>query len=515
MSKRSTDHQRGAGISTAPPAVVSVRDLVKSFGATHAVRGVTLDIAHGEIFGLVGENGAGKSTLAKIVAGMYIPDSGGIEIEGVPRELKNPFEGIRAGVSMMAQEITLVPDRSVEENVLLGNLPRRGPIPWQSQIRRSYEELVEFTQFDISPVAKVSSLRIADQQKVEIMRTISQEAKLIIMDEPSAALTADEVQRLHTSIRKISERGVAVLLISHFLEEVLELTERVAIMRDGELVRVAKTQDETVDSLVSGMVGKALITEYQQVKGAVAAPVRLEVKDLSRTGVLDRVSFAVHEGEILGLAGLIGSGRSEIARAILGADKKTGGTVTVDGVGVTARSPRDAIKQGIFMIPENRKEQGLVLIGSISDNLLMASFSRLARFGVTSGRKMRFVAKTLAEKVDLRFSRISQPAGSLSGGNQQKILFGRAFDLKPSVLIVDEPTRGVDIGAKRAIHATLGEMAAEGMAVLFISSELEEVLGVCNRVLVIHRGRVQAEFHPPYNKEAVVAAFFGKKREIE
>lgn len=512
MGLNTDTHQGGGGLAAAASAVVSTLNIEKSFGATRAVRGVTLDIPAGQIFGLVGENGAGKSTLAKLMAGMHSHDSGSLVIDGVERELKSPFEGIKAGVSMMAQEITLVPDRTVEENVLLGNLPRRGPFPNRSEIRRRYNELAEFTQFDLSPTAKVSSLRLADQQKVEIMRTISQEAKLIIMDEPSAALTADEVSRLHESIRKIASGGVAVLLISHFLEEVLDLADKVAIMRDGELVRVGNTADETIDSLVSGMVGKSLATEYSEGKPPVTGAVRLWVENLSRERVLHNVSFDVRVGEILGLAGLIGSGRTEIARAILGADKISGGSVTIDGKPLKARTPRDAIRRGLFMVPESRKDQGLVLMAPISDNLLLASISRLAKFGITSRRKIASVAKSLAEKVDLRYTSINQPAGSLSGGNQQKILFGRAFELTPSVMIVDEPTRGVDIAAKRAIHATLDDMASQGMAVLFISSELEEVLGVCNRVLVIHRGRVQAEFSPPYDKEAVIAAFFGKNR---
>ena len=515
MNVDSLNDQRGGGVISASPAVVSIRDMVKSFGATRAVRDVGFDIQPGEVFGLVGENGAGKSTVAKIIAGIHSPDSGSLFINGERRHLRSPFEGIRAGVSMMTQEITLVPDRSVEENVFLGNLPRRGPFPNRAEIRQRYNELVEFSKFDLSPAATVSSLRIADQQKVEIMRALSQQAKLVIMDEPSAALTADEVKRLHQSIRKIASGGVAVLLISHFLEEVLELTDNVAIMRDGELIRVAPTSGETVESLVSGMVGRALTTGYRQTKGAPSGEVRLEVDGLSRAGVLHDVSFSVRAGEIVGLAGLIGSGRSEIGRAILGADKKDSGTIRIDGVELRAKSPRDAIKRGLFMVPENRKEQGLVLIGPIRSNLLMASFSRLATLGVTSMVKMKKRAQALAEQVDIRFASISQPVGSLSGGNQQKILFGRAIELNPSVLIVDEPTRGVDIAAKRAIHGILDDRAAEGTAVLFISSELEEVLGVCNRVLVVHGGRIEAEFHPPYNKEAVVSAFFGKKRNVK
>lgn len=495
---------------TASPPVLEARNIVKSFGATRAVRDVSLSIPAQSVFGLVGENGAGKSTLAKVFAGVHSADSGEIVLAGEVVSFKSPHEGIRGGVSMMAQEIMLVPDATVEENILLGSIPRRGIFPNRRAMRRRYQELVALTQFDLDPQAKVSSLRIADQQKVEIMRALSQDARLIIMDEPSAALTADEVVRLHESIRKIVDGGATVLLISHFLEEVLSLTDQVAIMRDGELVRVSDTKSETVDSLVSGMVGRSLETDYAHVARAEDRPVRLSVHGLTRAPAVMDVSFDVRAGEIVGLAGLIGSGRTEIARCIFGADRLTSGEVLVDGQDVTPRSPKAAISRGIFMVPESRKEQGLVLGSSIADNLTLASITELARGGITSSRRVKDTARRLAEKVDLRFTSIAQSAGSLSGGNQQKILFGRAVEVDPVVLIVDEPTRGVDIAAKRGIHATLQQMADQGLAVVFISSEIDEVLGVCNRVLVIHRGRIQAEFEPPYNQEAVLAAFFGK-----
>lgn len=495
---------------SASTAVVSADSLVKSFGATKAVRGVSLDISPGSIMGLVGENGAGKSTFAKLLAGIESPDSGSLRIRGEVVSLRSPHEGIKAGVSMMAQEIMLVPDRTVEENVLLGRIPRRGPFPDRSAMRRRYLDLVELTRFELDPNAKVSSLRIADQQKVEIMRALSQDAALIIMDEPSASLTTDEVERLHHTIREIAARGSAVLLISHFLEEVLGLTDEVAIMRDGGLVRTGPTKGETVDRLVASMVGRDLDTEYHAAKPQATGPVRLAVSGLTRQGALQDVSFEVREGEILGLAGLIGSGRTEIARCIFGADPFDSGSITLDGRDLSVRSPHDAIREGVFMIPESRKEQGLVLGAAISDNLMLATLHSRSRRGWLTRRSQRPAATALAESVDLRYSDIGQPVGSLSGGNQQKVLFGRAREVAPRLLIVDEPTRGVDIAAKRAIHTTLEELAASGMAVLFISSELEEVLGVCSRVLVIHRGRVQAEFHAPYDQAQVVSAFFGQ-----
>ncbi len=506
----SSGHDRNGGATGAPIPVVRARNIVKSFGATRAVRGVSLDIPAGSIVGLVGENGAGKSTLARVIAGVYPPDEGVLEIAGEARHLRDPHEGLRAGVSLMAQEIALVPGATVEENVLLGSLPRRGPLLDRKAMRRRYRDLAELTQFDIDPDARVSRLRVADQQKVEIMRALSHDALLVVMDEPAAALTADEVEHLHHSIREMSRRGTAVLLISHFLEEVLELTSRVGIMRDGELVREGPTSDETVETLVAAMVGRALATEYHETKEQATGPVCLSVRGLTRPGVLKDISFDVRHGEILGLAGLIGAGRTEIARCIYGADERAAGDVTIDGAEANASHPAEAIAKGIFMVPESRNEEGLIPGSSVVDNLTISSLRKYSRGGWLDRSAMRARASELAGEVDLRFQTVDQHVGTLSGGNQQKILFGRAREVAPKVLIVDEPTRGVDIAAKRAIHARLAELAAEGMAILFISSEIEEILGVCSRLLVIHRGQVHAEFRAPYRQEDVIAAFFGQ-----
>ena len=490
-------------------ALVRVHELTKTFGATRAVRSVSLSFTEGEIIGLVGENGAGKSTLAKMIAGVYTADSGRIEFAGSEVSFRSPFEALRTGVAMMAQEIMLVPDATVIENVFLGSTPRRGIAPNKSKMRSDFKELLELTKFELDPKAVVSRLRLADQQKVEILRSLSRNAKLIIMDEPSASLTADEVARLHATIRELARRGVTILLISHFLEEVLELTTTTIVMRDGEVVKVGPTKDETIDSLVSGMVGRSLETRYFDNDSAATQQVRFSVEGLTNSALHD-ISFEIHQGEILGLAGLIGAGRTEIARAIFGADALDSGTVTLEGKKLSVTSPRDAIKQGIYMIPENRKEEGLILEASISENMMLSTLKRYRKAGSLSTRKLGKRAVELAGEVDLRYSKITQSALSLSGGNQQKILFGRAVEVAPKVLIVDEPTRGVDIAAKRAIHETLLDLAKSGMSILFISSEIEEVLGVCDRVLVIHQGKVQVQFTAPFNQKQVVAAFFGQ-----
>jgi simple sugar transport system ATP-binding protein/ribose transport system ATP-binding protein len=493
-----------------PTALVQLHNITKSFGATKAVKGVSVDLPAAQIIGLVGENGAGKSTLAKMIAGIYTPDFGTIEFDGSEVNFKSPYEAINTGVAMMAQEIMLIPDATVENNIFMGDLPSRGPFPDQKKIREEFNKLNDLTGFALRPDVKVSSLRLADQQKVEIMRSIARNTKMIIMDEPSASLTTDEVDRLHNTIRELVKRGVTILLISHFLEEVLSLTETVLIMRDGELVRSGPTSLESVDSLVSGLVGHSLETRYVESESVRSNALRLKVSGISTATALTDISLEIHEGEILGLAGLIGSGRTEIARAIFGADRTIAGVIEIDGKQCKFKSPADAISAGIYMVPESRKEEGLFLAASISDNMMASTFKKRATFNFISKNKLSKSAVTLAEKVDLRYSNIQQSAVSLSGGNQQKILFGRAVEIAPKILIVDEPTRGVDIAAKRAIHETLVDIAKQGTAILFISSEIEEVLGVCDRVLVIHRGRVQDEFKAPFDQTAVVAAFFGQ-----
>lgn len=492
-----------------PTALVRLHEVSKSFGATKAVKNVSVGLPAAQIIGLVGENGAGKSTLAKMIAGVYSPDEGIIEFNGQSVEFKSPYEALKTGVSMMAQEIMLIPEATVEDNIFSGDMPARGPFPDRKKIRSEFEKLNTLTGFSLKPDVKVSSLRLADQQKVEIMRSIARNTRLIIMDEPSASLTVDEVARLHKTIKELASQGVTILLISHFLEEVLEITETVIIMRDGEVVRSGPTNLETVDTLVAGMVGRSLETRYFETQSASNNKVAISVNSICNSFLTD-VSLEIHEGEILGLAGLIGSGRTEIARAIYGADRISSGQIVVQGNRLENSGPSVAIANGIFMVPESRKEEGLFLEASITDNMMISTLDSRASKKFLKKVKLDKAAVDLAEKVDLRYTNIHQSAISLSGGNQQKILFGRAIEISPKILIVDEPTRGVDIAAKRAIHQTLLNLAKQGIAILFISSEIEEVLGVADRVLVIHRGKVQAEFSSPFDQTSVMAAFFGQ-----
>lgn len=505
----------GSAVINPSGIAIDIQGVSKSFGATHALKNVSLKIPAGAIIGLVGENGAGKSTLGKIIAGVFAPDSGSINFFGEEKHFGSPNEALKEGVALIAQEILLVPDLTVEENIFLGHSPQKYLINDKKSTRAQFEKLLSQTKFDLDPSRKVSSLRLADQQKVEILRAISRNTKILIMDEPSATLTADELNRLHETIQRIAASGTTILLISHFLEEVLKLTSHVVIMRDGEVVRSGPTKNETVDSLVAGMVGRQLETQYDENSSNFAdKPILLEVKGLSRGSILDNINLQVREGEILGLVGLVGSGRTEIARAIFGADEISSGEKFINGKSVIIDNPAQAIQSGLFMIPESRKDEGLFLRDSIENNLMYSSLRRVSKFGFLKTRELRKISADLARRIDLRFRTLKQPIESLSGGNQQKVLFGRAMDVDPLVLIVDEPTRGVDIGAKRAIHELLRDMNLSGKGVLFISSEIEEALGVCNRVLVIQKGKIVAEFNAPFDQHQVVGAFFNKTMEI-
>jgi rhamnose transport system ATP-binding protein len=483
-----------AGAGDVRPRVEAI-ELSKRFGGVQAVRAVSVAIAAGSVHGLVGENGAGKSTLSKMIGGVHAPDGGQLRVDGEAVSFGSPRDALRHGIAMIAQEIALVPAATVVENVFLGLEPARGSVVRRRELRRRFDALNERTGFGLPADAPARSLRTADQQKVEILRAIARDARVVLMDEPTAALTADETQRLLTTIRALAAEGTSVVLVSHFLEEVLDVCDTVSIMRDGALVRTAPAADETPQTLVDAMIGRALDVMVPPRRSAPSdAPVVLEARGLRRTGVLEDISLQLHAGEILGLAGLVGSGRSEVARALFGADRISAGEVLIDGSVVRLRGPRDAVRRGIAMLPESRKDQGLLMLRSVRENASLATVSQLSRGGIVRRGAERVQTRDLAGRVDLRAASLEQPIVSLSGGNQQKVLFAKWLARRPSVLIADEPTRGVDVGAKAQIHELLVELAAGGMAVLLISSEIEEVLGLSHRVLVMRAGRIVAEY---------------------
>ncbi len=491
-------------------AHVEARAISKRFGGVQALRGVELEIERGAIHALVGENGAGKSTLGKILAGVHKPDEGELWVNGRRVAYRSPRDALRDGITIITQEPTVVPHRSVQENVFLGVERGAAGVLDERRTARRFAALVEETGIELPGRRLARTLRVADQQKVEILRAIARDAKLFVMDEPTSALTTDEAERLFEVIRRLRDRGATVVYVSHFLPEVLRLADAVTVLRDGRLVRTAPTKDETPQRLVTAMLGRSLDLAFPpKVPAPKDAGVVLSVRGLSRPPALQDVSFEIRAGEIVGLAGLIGSGRSEVARAIFGADRATAGVIEVDGKPLSARSPRAAIRRGIAMLPEDRKRQGLLMLRSIVDNVTLPHLEEVSTAGVLSRRTERSRTSQLITQLDVRAKSNDASVNTLSGGNQQKVLFAKWLFRRPRVFIADEPTRGVDVGAKRAIYELIESLAAEGIAVLLISAEHQEVLGLAHRVLVMRGGRIVAEFdEQTMSEDAVLHAAF-------
>jgi ABC-type sugar transport system ATPase subunit len=491
---------------------VDLRDIHKRFGGVHAVRGVSLSCERGQILGLVGENGAGKSTIGKVLAGLVRPDSGRVLIGGEEQRFREPRDALDAGIAIITQELAIVPRRSVVENVFLGREDRRlGLVVDAAAVGRRYAELAELTGFDIPSDTKAGDLPVAQQIRVEIMRALARNANVIVMDEVTAALTMDESARLFEIIRTLRERGTTVVYISHFLKEVLVLCDDVMVMRDGALVKRSSAAAETPDSLVTAMVGRALELTFPPKRELPEnAPVICEVKGLRRAKIVNDVSLSVRAGEIVGIAGLIGSGRSEFARVLFGADRSDGGTVEMLGESVRIKSPGDAVRAGMAMVPESRKDQGLMMRRSIVENVALPHLRGVSRAGVIEGAREKDEVSDIARQLDVRTSSLKALVGTLSGGNQQKVLFAKWLLRTPRLLIADEPTRGVDVGAKQEIYKLIASLAAEGLGVLLISSELEEVIGLSHRVLVMREGRLVAEFAgDAVDQGSVMRAAFG------
>jgi simple sugar transport system ATP-binding protein/ribose transport system ATP-binding protein len=479
--------------AAAPQLTIELRGVGKSFGGTPVLQDIDLTIAPGSVHGLVGENGAGKSTLSKIVAGLYSADEGDLLVNGERVTFGSPREALDRGIAAIAQELALVPALTVAENVFLGREPRTLGFIDRRRLRRAFVALAERAGFDLDPDARVGAMRVADQQKVEILRALARGASVIIMDEPTAALSGHDVALLHAVVRQLAASGCTVVLVSHYLGEVLELCDDVTILRDGRLIRSAPAAAETESTLIEGMLGRSLGSVFPDKTPVAPDAVEvLAVRDLVAPGV-NGVSFSVKAGEIVGLAGLVGAGRSEIAHAIFGAVRRSGGTVVADGRDLSAPTIGAALSGGIFLIPESRKEQGLVLQRTIRENVTLANLAGLARGGwIRSGAERR-EARAMLDAVTVQGDE-RRSVAALSGGNQQKVLFARALQRPRRVLIADEPTRGVDVGSRRSIYDLITAQAATGIGVVVISSEVEEVLGLAHRILVIRGGRVAGEF---------------------
>ncbi|WP_040406286.1 sugar ABC transporter ATP-binding protein [Amycolatopsis nigrescens] len=491
--------------------VAELRAVGKSFGRLHALDGVSLELRPGTAHALLGENGAGKSTLIKVLAGVHRPDAGELLIDGEVRRFAVPADARAAGIAVIYQEPALFGDLSVAENVFIGRQPlRSGRRIDRRATATLVRELLDRLGVALDPAGPARGLSIADQQVIEIAKALSFDAKVIVMDEPTAALSPAEVARLFGVVRALLAQDVAVLFVSHRLDEVFELCTEATVLRDGAHVWSGPLAGSTPEDLVRRMVGRDLAALFPK-QDTDPGEVVLSAHRLTSEGVFTDISFELRAGEIVALAGLVGAGRSEVARAVFGIDRPDAGEVRLGGRALPPGSPSAAMAAGIGFVPEDRRAQGLVLDASIERNTALASLGRLSRGGLMRRRDERALAADWAVRLRLKFARLSDPAAVLSGGNQQKVVLAKWLSRKPKVLIVDEPTRGIDVATKAEVHRLLSELAADGVAVLMISSELPEVLGMADRMLVMHEGRLAAELdRAAATEESVALAAAGR-----
>jgi ribose transport system ATP-binding protein len=478
--------------------------IAKSFGGVHALRGVDFDVQSGEVHALIGENGAGKSTLMRVLGGEMPPSSGELRIDGKSTELHGPRAARAHGIAIIHQELALAPDLSVAENIFLGELS--GVISW-SALRRRAGELIASLGFDIDPTRRVSSLAVAHQQVVEIAKALSRKVKIIVFDEPTAVLSAQDAERLHEIIARLRAEGVGIVYISHRLEEILSISDRVTVMKDGQVVATKPAAELTIDAMIRMMVGRPMAALFPAKGPRTIGEERLAVRDLQAGRLVRGVTFSVRGGEIVGLGGLVGSGRTEVARVIFGADALESGAIFLDGKEAKVRSPKNAVKAGICLVPEDRKGQGVVLDAAIRINATMARLSAVVnRFGFVRQALERKLVGDLASSLKLKASRIDAPVSTLSGGNQQKVVLAKWFHAGGNVIILDEPTRGVDVGAKSEIYGIVLKLAEAGKAVLVISSEHQELFGLCDRILVMGEGQIRGELKSlDYSEERLLS----------
>ena len=492
-------------------ALLDVRDVTKSFGAVAAVQGVSFSLHAGEAHALVGENGAGKSTIVKMLAGVHRPDTGTLAVHGAEVEFAGPADAKAAGIAVIYQEPTLFPDLSVAENIGMGNQPltRFRQIDRRA-MNANAARLFARLGVHIDPARPARGLSIADQQLVEIAKALSSEARILIMDEPTAALSGVEVDRLFAVTRALRDEGAAVMFISHRFEEITALCQRITIMRDGKHVCTELVADLSVDDMIRRMVGRDLSALFPKQDTDLGETV-LEVEGLGREGVFRDISFTVRAGEIVALAGLVGAGRSEVMQAVFGVDKYDTGTVRFLGKPLKPGSPRAAMAAGMALVPEDRRQQGLVMELSVERNVTLPRSRALAKLGLLFGGSERREAASWTQQLQTKLGRLSDPVATLSGGNQQKVVLAKWLATNPKLLIVDEPTRGIDVGTKAEVHRLMSSLAARGLAVVMVSSELPEVLGMADRIIVLREGHVAARLtREEATEESVMYAAMGQ-----
>lgn len=478
--------------STPQTPLLEMRGIHKTFPGVVALDSVDFTLLPGEVHALIGENGAGKSTMIKIISGLYKADSGELLVDGEVVDFRGPADSIARRIKVVYQELDLVPGLSVAENVYLGAYPKKrgARVDWDA-LHRNTKQLLDELGLAIDPDTPVGELRVAEQQLVEIARALSQNAQIVVMDEPTSALSTDEVERLFTFIRRLQERGVGVIYVTHKLDEIYRIADRVTVVRDGKHVVTTDVAGTNSHDLVTWMVGRELKDLFPK-SSIERGPVLLQATDVSGSGI-EHFDLTVHAGEIVGLFGLLGAGINTVGRVLFGASDRTGGSVEIEGQPIKPNSPSDAMAKGMGLLTENRKSDGLVLPMSVRDNMTLASLRQFASFSWLNSRKETKEASAYVDRLSVRTPSLRQRVQLLSGGNQQKVLMARWLMRDPKVLILAEPTRGIDVGSKAEIYRLIDEMAQRGLGIVFMSTEIPEILGIADRIFVMREGRVTAE----------------------
>jgi len=472
--------------------ILEMKDIVKTFPGVRALDGVNLKLYKGEVHALLGENGAGKSTLMKVMNGIYKRDGGEIYLNGKKVEFKNPKEAQEAGLAIIHQELELVPELTVAENIFLGREPRKGFLVDFKELIKRTQEVIDRLGVDIDPRSKVGDLNIGNQQMIEIAKALSQNSNVIIMDEPTSSLTPTEIDILANLIDRLKKKGIAIVFISHRMEEIFEICDKVTVLRDGKYIGEVKVEDTNEDELINMMVGRKLESRFPEIKHRPSDKI-LEVKDLVVPGKVENASFELYKGEVLGIAGLMGSGRTELAKTIFGLFKPSEGEIYVKGERVNINSPKEAIDLGIYYLSESRKDEGLVLGMSVEENTSLSVLKNITNLGLIDNQEEEKLAKKYVQGLKVKTPHIKQKVKNLSGGNQQKVVISKLLSTKPDIIILDEPTRGIDVGAKKEIYELISHLVDDGAAVILISSQLPEVLDLSNRILAMGENRIMGE----------------------
>lgn len=492
--------------------ILEMKGIVKYFRGVTALDGVGIQVHKQEILALVGENGAGKSTLMNILLGTLQPDEGEIYFKGKRFLPKSPIDALASGISMIHQELTLVPEMSVSENIWLGReklFSRRGYLNISARDRAT-DELLNQLKIHIDPQRPIKMLSVAEMQLVELARAVSYNSELIIMDEPTSSLTSKEITMLYDIVRSLSQKGTSIIFITHKLEEVFTICDTVCVLRDGHFVDYKPIGEMTHDEIIAKMVGRRVENLYPK-EIAEIGDVALEVRNFSREGYFENINFSVHRGEILGFCGLIGAGRTEIVECIFGIEKRSSGTLLLDGKETAIRNTQDAIASGMAMVTEDRLRRGLIHKLSIKFNMSIAYLNRVTKHGFTDDRRIESDCMNMRDALGIKISSMNQLGGQLSGGNQQKVIIGKWLMTEPDILILDEPTRGIDVGAKAEIYKLIGELAKQGKAIIMVSSELPELMGISDRIIVVANGKQMAEFdRESFDSNTIMQAAFGR-----